>query len=86
MEEIKAGDVVQVAPGSSRWADAFFATVTDVKQWGVQGYVMTIGADGTRGLAYIRLKHEEYVRIGRAEWTCQLDIDKSAKSKGEDAG
>lgn len=81
--QIAPGDVVQVAPGSSRWADAFFVTVTDVREWGVQGYAMVIGADGQRGMAMIRLNHDQYQRIGVAEWTCVLDIEKGGKDAQE---
>lgn len=61
------------------WADAFFVTVTDVRDWGIQGYAMVIGADGKRGLAMIRLNHDQYETIGYARFLCQIDIAKGGE-------
>jgi hypothetical protein len=65
------GYVVQVAPGASHWADAFFVTITEVREWGIVGYTMIVNPDGKGGLAMIRLNHEQYALIGVAEWTVQ---------------
>jgi hypothetical protein len=80
----KLHDVVQVAPGSSHWADAFFVTVTEVRDWGVVGYAMVIGENGKPGLAMIRLNHEQYERIGVSAWQCQIDIDKGAEADDQE--
>lgn len=75
-KETVPGDVVQIAPEGSTWAKAFFMTVTEVKHWGVCGYVMVVSPDGKPGLAYLRVEHGHYERIGESVWSCQLDLDR----------
>ena len=57
---IEVDDVVQILP-PNKWAGCFL-TVTEVKSWGVQGYIKI----PEKGLAYYRLEHEEYIFIGQA--------------------
>jgi len=59
---IEANDVVQIVP-EHEWGGCFLL-VTKVKSWGIQGYVQV----PLNGQAYIRLKHEDYVKIGKAEF------------------
>jgi hypothetical protein len=43
--------------------------VTDIKSWGCQGYVQSLGKDGnTGGLAYYRAKHDEMQYVGKSVW------------------
>jgi hypothetical protein len=75
-EPAKVGDVVQMDPAKSRWG-AVLVVVEETRSWGVIGYFLAPGAAGEgspvtikgTGAAYIRIKHEDYVRIGVAEWT-----------------
>lgn len=57
---VKKHDVVQVIP-EHEWAGAF-VYVTEVKEWGIQGFVNI----PLQGSAYIRLKNGEYDKIGEA--------------------
>jgi hypothetical protein len=55
--ELKPGDVVQLNPETCRnpMFAACFLTVTELKTWGVQGYVQGLGQDGKPGgQAYYR--------------------------------
>lgn len=61
MREIKRHDIVQVNERHD-WVGCF-VYVTEVKSWGVQGFVQV----PNQGQAFIRLKHEEYEKVGRAE-------------------
>lgn len=71
-KEIAVGDVVQIMPGhdpgdGSRlgWVGAF-ALVTEVKSWGIKGFVHHMMSNAESGAAYIRLKHEDFERVGKA--------------------
>jgi hypothetical protein len=69
---MKAGDIVQLSPETCR-APMFrgcMLVVTEIKPWGVQGYVQGLGVDWEMGgLAYYRAKHEEFEDTGgRAVW------------------
>ena len=54
------GDIVQVNPEKETFGGCM-VVVTEVKSWGVQGYVQNAGADGQ---AYIRLKTEDFEPTG----------------------
>ena len=66
------GDVVQIDPAHDPMFGAHFLVVTEVKTWGVQGYVTPLTARETvtsaPSLAYYRVANEHIVLIGRAEW------------------
>jgi hypothetical protein len=69
---IRVGDVVQIDP-VTMVEGGFFAgclmIVTEVKSWGVQGYIAVPAARGAPpGEAYYRATWEQVVRIGRAAW------------------
>lgn len=69
---LKAGDVVQINPAHDR--DGFaccLLMVTEVKQWGVMGFVHIPGRDG--GDAYYRVAFEHVESVGVAPWI-PLDI------------
>jgi hypothetical protein len=58
--DIEVNDIVQIVP-EHKWAGSF-AIVTEVKKWGVQGYVPI----PMEGQAYIRLKFKDIEKVGRA--------------------
>ena len=71
LKPLEVGDIVQLDPekvGNSMFA-ACFMVVTEVKSWGVQGYVQALGEAGKPGgQAYYRAKFDEMVKVGKAEW------------------
>lgn len=70
-DELIAGDVVQLDPDKTenKMFAGCFMTVTEVKEWGVQGYVQALGADGHPGdQAYYRAENGTFVKIGTAYW------------------
>ena len=54
------GDIVQVNPEKEMFG-ACLVVVTEVKSWGIQGYVQNAGVAGQ---AYIRLKNEDFEHTG----------------------
>lgn len=75
---LKPGAIVQVNPDEHK--DGFFATcfvmVTEVKTWGIQGFVPVPGERGELpGRAYCRLKWEEIELVGAAEWIPQDELE-----------
>lgn len=65
---IEIGDIVQVQPGVETFG-ACMIVVTEVKSWGIQGYMQNVGQDGQ---AYIRLKFEDIeLTGGKAVWVAQ---------------
>lgn len=65
---IKVGDIVQVDPSKETFG-ACMVVVTEVKDWGIQGYVQSAGVDGQQ---YIRLKTEQFEPTGgKAIWVAQ---------------
>lgn len=65
---VEVHDVVQLDPAHCRWG-AIFVVVTEVRSWGIQGWFPVPRADDQTAHSYIRAKHGEYVRVGRAAWT-----------------
>lgn len=63
--EIAVGDVVQIHPSHDEAFGGCFMVVSEVKTWGVQGYVTVPGSGGQ---AYYRCPWKAFVRIGKAEW------------------
>lgn len=63
--EIQEGDIVQVSPEREVFGGCM-VVVTEVKAWGIQGYVQSAGVPGQQ---YIRLKTDEFEGTGgRAVW------------------
>ena len=63
---IEIGDIVQVDPSKEMFGGCM-VVVTEVKTWGVQGYVQSAGVDGKQ---YSRLNFEEvYITGGKAVWS-----------------
>jgi hypothetical protein len=64
--EIQPFEIVQVDPSKEMFGGCM-VVVTEVKTWGIQGYVQSAGVPGQQ---YIRLKHEDFERTGgKAVWT-----------------
>ena len=62
---IGVGDIVQVDPGVETFGGCM-VVVTEVKSWGIQGYVQSAGVEGQ---AYIRLECQDYEATGgKAIW------------------
>lgn len=57
---MKTGEIVQVNPSHEVFGGCM-VVVTEVKSWGVQGYVQSAGVAGQQ---YIRLKHDDYESTG----------------------
>jgi len=65
MKDLKVGDIVQVTPTKETFG-ACMVVVTEVKSWGVQGYVQSAGVPGQQ---FIRLRFEDFERTGgKAVW------------------
>ena len=71
MSDLRPGSIVQVDPNCShgregQWFNACLVTVSEVRSWGVIGYVQ---APGQPGLAWIRLAWGEFAQTGgEAPW------------------
>lgn len=68
--KITPGAVVQLSPtvGNPMFACCMM-TVSEVKSWGAQGYVQSLGQNGKPGgQAYYRAKSEEMEYVGQAVW------------------
>ena len=62
---IEIGDIVQVDPEKEMFGGCM-VVVTEVKNWGIQGYVQSAGVDGQQ---YIRLSHDDFEPTGgKAVW------------------
>lgn len=58
-------EIVQVRPDFDMFGGCL-VVVTEVKSWGIQGYVQSAGVPGQQ---YIRLKHEDIAKTGgKAVW------------------
>lgn len=69
-----AGDVAQIDPKNktNTMFAGCFLVVTEVKSWGVQGYVKALGFNGKPGgQAHIRLPWDEIEYIGRSVWMAE---------------
>ena len=72
MSDLEEGDIVQLDPAHHELErfGACLMIVTEVKSWGVQGYVKNAGESA---LPYYRAKTGTFVKVGRAEWACTND-------------
>ena len=63
----RPGDVFQINErhGRGGWVGAF-VTATEIKSWGIQGFVYVMKTHDEHAEAYIRLKWDEMDHIGRA--------------------
>ena len=68
-DEMKKGAVVQITDKSNRWFPCL-AIVEEVKNWGVQGYVLVPRNNGISQL-YLRIGKEHYQEVGTAVITAE---------------
>jgi hypothetical protein len=71
IDKIEEGDVVQLDPvkTSNPNFQGCMLTVSEVKPWGVMGYVQSLGEDGKMGgQAYYRAETGTYEYVGRSVW------------------
>lgn len=61
MIQEKKGDIVQITNIEHTWFPCLII-VDDIKSFGIQGYAICPG----EGEAYIRLKKEDYSKVGKA--------------------
>lgn len=71
--DLEIGSVVQVSPSlSDSFFPACFMTVTEVRHWGVQGYVMVPESRTVSpSVAYYRALWEDIELVGRSAWMAQ---------------
>ncbi len=67
LKEVQQGDVVQIDPESHARFAACLMVVTDVKNWGLQGYIIVPGVTGS-DRAYYRVNNGGYAKVGVAKW------------------
>lgn len=77
---LAVGDIVQMNPetvGNKAFAGAMMV-VTEVRAWGVQGYVQVLGTrESIGGLAYYRAQFDEFKRTGgKAVWAMEALLDR----------
>jgi hypothetical protein len=68
-ELVQINDVMQIDPAHDGMFGGCFMIVTEVKKWGVQGYVQIPG----KGQAYYRCAWENCYLIGNAQWIVKRD-------------
>ncbi len=70
-EKLEVSDIVQLSPDIDNYAFAsYLLVVTEIKSFGVQGYVQGLGdREAPGGQAYIRVEWKDMERTGgRAFW------------------
>lgn len=68
---LEPGDVVQIDPGHDERFGACLLVVTEVKSWGVQGYVKVPAG----GRAYYRVEYGAIECVGKAPWLARDDVE-----------
>ena len=72
--DVEEYDIVQLSPTSTgnKWFSGCLLVVTDVYEWGVQGYVVTLNDPEKPGVPYYRAKWSEIEHTGgRVCWGIQ---------------
>lgn len=67
-QRVKPNSVVQIAPESDERFGGCLLVVTEVRTWGVQGYVNNCANKNERGLAYYRANWADIEYVGEAQW------------------
>lgn len=72
LAKFQPGDVFQIGPEEGRkgWIGAF-VYATEIRSWGILGFVAVPENHNDQGRAYIRLKWEEVDYIGRSRLTLE---------------
>lgn len=71
-QAVNPGDVVQIDPERHPRFAACFATVDEVRGWGVTATVL-VPASPRPNEAPIRLEFGSFVKVGKAEWVRQAE-------------
>lgn len=69
--DVRVGDIVQINEHLENKAFSYcLVTVTEVRSWGIQGFVQALGDRyNIGGQAYVRLEWDEFdLTQGRAQW------------------
>lgn len=70
--QYQPGDIFQINPNFSgnRAFAGCFLVATEIKAWGVMGYVQALGESRAErgGQAFIRIEWENIEPVGRAAW------------------
>lgn len=75
---IEIGDVVQIDPASDERFGGSFMQVTEVKPWGVKGFV-PIPATPRPQMAFYRCEFQSLAKVGPASWIHRdLEADAAA--------
>lgn len=83
----ETGDIFQIDPNKDSKMGAQFIVATDVKPWGIQGYLLLDHLDDSlvrvksSGAAYYRVPWENLQWVGKAEW--MIGSAKSQEQGGE---
>jgi hypothetical protein len=92
-DTVHKDDIVQIKPDAELYPGAFLV-VTEPRVWGVQGYLCLpmeyTGLTRFRGLAYTRVKTDDYLLVGNAAWVIEPkdgeeDAEKAVEAKPEEA-
>ena len=71
MKDLKVNDIVQVSPDIETFGGCMVVVVTELKSFGIQGYVQSAGVPGQQ---YIRLNFSDFEPTGgRAIWVVSHD-------------
>lgn len=76
------GMVVQLDPNTTtnKMFGACMMIVTEVKDWGIQGYVQSLGANREMGgQAYYRAAWETFAHVGYAEWIVSYEDEETTE-------
>lgn len=65
MDELLPGDIVQITDERPGLLGAFLL-ITEVKSWGVQGFIHHVASFDESRQIYLRLEHGKFERVGRA--------------------
>lgn len=77
-EDIIPTDVIQLDPEKCEWGP-LLAIVSEVLHWGVQCYaLLPEKRNESPGQMYMRVKHGDYMYIGRAIWVAAEPEDSSS--------
>jgi hypothetical protein len=74
---IAVGDVVQIDPSHGEAFAACFLVVTELKSWGVMGYIRVPGEGG--GDAFLRVPFDKVTRVGFAEWVSARHVEEGER-------
>lgn len=74
--DLEYGDVVQLCP-EHKFA-GMLVIITKQKLWGCQGYLMSqfnFEAIRFNGVAYVRIKFEDFEYVGKMKWVVETKIE-----------